>query len=303
MSVVRGVPPELRPAYARCGWLAARHYENFTVASRLVPGALRPHLWALYAYCRGVDDLGDEHGGDRLQALAEWEQELRRCYAGGPRRPEFRALEHTIRRFDLPAEPFLALIEANRRDQDPRPYETFAELRGYCACSADPVGRLVLALWGFRDARRQSLSDDVCTALQLTNFWQDLGADLARGRLYVPLEDLRRFDLSVDDLLRRKADGRVRALLAFEVERTRRLFERGSALEALVSPRLRLQLRLYRLGGEAVLAALEGQGFDPFRRRPALGRGAKAAVGLGALLGWPSRARPAVGAPVGVPPE
>jgi squalene synthase HpnC len=279
------VPHGLARDFALCARVAARHRENFTVASRLAPAGLRPHMHALYAFCRGVDDLGDEFPGDRPAALDAWEAELRRCYGGRPERPEFRALQETIRRFDLPPEPFFRLIEANRRDQVQRRYRTFSELREYCACSAEPVGRLVLALWGYRDAVRQRLSDATCTGLQLANFWQDIGQDLEkRDRCYLPLEDLERFGLAVEDLRQGRAGGRLRALMAFEVERARRLLARGSGLEPLVPGRLAFQLRLYRLGGEAVLRALERQGLDPLARRPAVGWAERAAIALRALL-------------------
>lgn len=279
---------ELADAYARCARLAARHYENFTVASHLVPREKRPHMHAIYAFCRGVDDLGDEFPGDRPGALDAWEAELRRCYGGRPERPEFRALQATIRRFELPIAPFLALIEANRRDQVQNRYPTFADLRAYCACSAEPVGRLVLALWGFRDPERQRLSDATCTALQLANFWQDVRRDLEeRDRLYLPLEDLDRFGLRVDDLRAGRADRRLRDLLAMETARARRLFATGSRLEGLVPGRLAIQLRLYRLGGEAVLDALEKQGFDSLTHRPVVGRSRKAAIALRSLVSGP----------------
>jgi squalene synthase HpnC len=286
----RRLPPELRQDYARCAQIA-RHAENFTVASRVLPRGLRAHLTAIYAYCRGVDDLGDTYTGDRLAALAAWERQLDDCFAGHPRTPVFRALAHTVERFQLPQQPFLDLITANRMDQQRRHYATFADLRAYCRCSAEPVGRLVLALFGIRGADAAAQSDDTCTALQLTNFWQDLGSDLARGRLYLPLEDMERFGLRPQDLPRAGARPALRRLLAFEVARTRALFRSGAALEARVPWRLGLQLRLYRLGGEAVLGALERQGLDPLTRRPHLGAAAKAAVALRAVLSRPSAAR------------
>ena len=286
------VPAGLRDDYAHCARVA-RHYENFTVASRVLPAAMRPHLFALYAYCRGVDDLGDEHGGDRLAALAAWEEELDRCFGGGePRAPAFRALRATIRRFALPRQPFADLIEANRLDQRKRAYATFADLRGYCRLSADPVGQLVLALFGIRDAARTGLSDATCTALQLANFWQDVGRDLDAGRLYLPLEDLERFGCQRADVERRRAAPPLRRLMAFEVERTRALFASGAALETRVPPRLGLQLRLYRLGGTAVLDALERQGYDPFVRRPRVGAAGKLRVALRALWRTPAGAGP-----------
>jgi squalene synthase HpnC len=281
---LKAVPSALRDDYAQCARLLAERQENFTVASRLLPAALRPHMAAIYAYCRGVDDLGDEYRGDRRAALDAWAEELERCYTGRPRTAGFRALQHTVRRFDLPRAPLEALITANRMDQEGRRFTTFADLRAYCACSADPVGRMVLWLFGLRDEARARLSDDTCTALQLTNFWQDLGPDLARGRLYIPLEDLERFGCRIDHPESARADGSLRAVLAFEVARTHVLFRSGARLEAQVPPRLAVQLRLYRLGGEAVLGALRRQGLDPLLRRPRLGASDRVVVAARALL-------------------
>jgi squalene synthase HpnC len=280
-----GVPPELTEDYRRCLALAARHYENFTVISRFLPSQLRPHLAAIYAYCRGVDDLGDEVAGDRGAALDAWEEELERALSGTPSRAEFRALQHTISRFDLPEKPLRDLLAANRQDQVVKEYATFEDLLDYCALSANPVGRLVLALFGFRDEERYALSDATCTALQLTNFWQDVPRDLDQGRLYIPLADLAAEGLDRAAVERRTCgDERLRRVLAVEIARTEALFARGAALEGRVPRRLALQLRLYRLGGEAILQRLKAQGGDPFVGRPTLGRGAKLALALRGLL-------------------
>jgi squalene synthase HpnC len=278
---------ELRRAYRVCRELAARHYENFVVIGRTVPRSLRPHLAALYAFARGVDDLGDEHPGDRRRALDAWEEELRRAFgAGRPRRPEFVALAATVRRFSLPIGPFLDLIEANRRDQEVTDYADFDELLDYCRHSANPVGRLVLRLFGYDDEARAELSDATCTALQLTNFWQDVADDVRRrGRLYVPRRDYRRHGLERADFATLgPGDPRVRALFEELTARTFALFERGRALEGRVAFRLRLQLRLYRLGGEAILHKLRRQGYDPFAGRPTLSRGEKLALAASVLV-------------------
>ena len=280
-------PYSLAEGYAYCRRLATSHYENFTVASWLLPRALRPHVYAVYAYCRGVDDLGDEAEGDRLALLDDWEAELRRCYEGSPRLPAFAALQETIRRFDIPREPFLRLIEANRTDQRVSRYRTYNDLLGYCENSANPVGRLVLHLFGFRDEERQRLSDATCTALQLTNFWQDVRRDLDKGRIYIPLEDMDRFNYSEDDLRGGRSNGRFRELMAFEVQRTRELFRQGLALIPKVSGRLRLDLRLFSLGGLAVLDAIEAIDYDVLQRRPTLSRARKAWLVVRGLLPVP----------------
>ncbi|OGO46972.1 MAG: squalene synthase HpnC [Chloroflexi bacterium RBG_16_64_32] len=270
--------------YAYCQRLATSHYENFSVASWLLPRPLRPHMYAVYAYCRGVDDLGDEAEGDRLALLDGWEAELRRCYEGSPQQPAFVALQETIRRFDIPTEPFRRLIEANRADQRVSRYRSYNDLLGYCENSANPVGRLVLYIYGYRDEERQRLSDATCTALQLTNFWQDVRRDLDKGRIYIPLEDMERFDYGEADLLAGRSDGRFRDLMAFQVQRTRELFRDGLALMPKVSGRLTLDLRLFSLGGLAVLDAIEGMGYDVLQRRPTLSRARKAWLVVRGLL-------------------
>ncbi|MBI2913596.1 MAG: squalene synthase HpnC [Chloroflexi bacterium] len=277
-------PYSLAEAYAYCQRLATSHYENFTVASWLLPRALRPHMYAVYAYCRGVDDLGDEAEGDRLTLLDEWEAELRRCYDGGPRQPAFVALQETIRRLDIPPEPFLRLVEANRIDQRVSRYRTFSDLLGYCENSANPVGHLVLYLFEYRDKERQKLSDATCSALQLTNFWQDVRRDLDKGRIYIPLEDMGRFGYSEADLLETRFDERFCDLMAFQVERTRKLFRRGLGLISRVRGRLRLDVRLFSLGGLAVLDAIERSGYDVLHRPPKLSKPRKAWLAVRALL-------------------
>ncbi len=284
-------PYSLTEAYGYCQRLATSHYENFTVASWLLPRVLRPHVYAVYAYCRGVDDLGDEAEGDRLTLLDGWEEELRRCYDGSPQRPAFVALQETIHRFDVPQGPFLRLIEANRMDQRVSRYQTFADLLGYCENSANPVGHLVLHLFGYRDEERQRLSDATCTALQLTNFWQDVRRDSEKGRIYIPLEEMERFGCSEDDLLQGRFDERFRDLMAFQVARTRGLFRQGLPLIPSVHGRLRLDLRLFSLGGLAVLDDIEEIGYDVLHRRPKLSRARKAWLAVRGLLPLPVHVR------------
>lgn len=278
-------------AFAYCRRLAVGHYENFTVVSWLLPRHLRPHMYALYAYCRGVDDLGDEAAGHRLALLDEWEAELRACYQGTPRHPTFIALRETIRTFHIPPEPFLRLVEANRRDQRVSRYFTFGELLEYCSYSANPVGHLVLYLFGYRDVERQRLADATCTGLQLANFWQDVSVDLEKGRIYIPLEDMARFGYSEGDLLARRSDARFRRLMAYEVKRAREFLFRGLGLLPLVRGRLRLDLRLFTLGGLAILDAIQRAGFDVLGRRPRLSRARKAWLALRGLLPLPLRPR------------
>src|SRR5213593_2012345 len=217
---------EVAAAYAHCTRIARTHYENFTIGSWLLPRGLRADLAAVYAFARGADDLADEGPDEgRLARLATWETKLLAC-ARDPAvadDPVFLALGHTIARHDLPVGALRDLLAAFRRDAagETRAFATFGDVLAYCRCSANPVGRVVLALFGYRDATRQARSDDVCTALQLTNFWQDVAGDLARGRVYIPQEDLERFPGSREALEQRVATDGFRRLLAFEVARTR----------------------------------------------------------------------------------
>lgn len=261
-----------RAAYAECRRLARRHYENFPVASYLVPRDRRDALAAIYAFARYADDVADEPAVEgRLALLAEWRQKLRDCYAGWAEHPVFIALHDAVERFRLSPQHFENLLRAFEQDVlvDRRP--DFRSVLDYCACSANPVGRLVLELFGHRDPELLALSDSICTALQLTNFWQDVAADLAHGRIYLPLEDLQRFQYTLEDLQAQRADERWRELLGFEVARTRELFEQGRLLPEKVVPELRRQLRLTWLGGMTILARIEAVHYDVFRRRPALG--------------------------------
>jgi len=270
-------PAALDAAYDHCARIARRHYENFPVGSWLLPRRLRRDLAAVYAFARGGDDLADE-GPDaaRLPALDAWEAKLLAC-AGDPGSaadPVFLALGHTIARHELPVAPFRDLITAFRRDArgETRTLATYADVLEYCRCSANPVGRIVLGLFGYRDAERQARSDDVCTALQLTNFWQDVRGDHARGRVYLPQEDLDRFPGSRDALESGRSTPGFQRLLAFEVERTRALFLRGLGLVDLVSGRLRREVRLFARGGLAILDRIVAVDHDVLALRPTLSR-------------------------------
>jgi squalene synthase HpnC len=271
-------------AYAYCRNVALGHTENFSVVSWLLPRALRPHMYAVYAFCRGTDDLGDEAEGDRLALLDEWEADLRRCYDGTPSDIRLVALQRTIRKFDMPPEPFLRLIEANRRDQTVVRYRTSDDLLDYCAHSANPVGRMVLYVFGYRDEERQRLSDATCTALQLANFWQDVSVDLDKGRIYIPQEDIERFGYSEAELLARRPSKAFRRLMALEVARAREYFREGLALIPAVSGRLRVDLRLFSLGGLALLDEIERADYDVLSRRPSLSKARRLLVAARALL-------------------
>src|SRR5881392_2424176 len=215
--------PSLEDAYSYCERLARTHYENFSVATWLLPKRLRQHFFNVYAYCRISDDLGDETGdcAASLQLLDEWESELNACYSGAPRHPVFVALAGTVREFEIPRHEFSDLLTAFRQDQTTTRHQTFDDLLGYCRNSANPVGHLVLYLCGYRDAERQQLSDCTCTALQLANFWQDVAVDYGKGRIYLPLENLRRFDVDESVIASSHATPQFIELMRFEVTRAR----------------------------------------------------------------------------------
>jgi squalene synthase HpnC len=239
--------------------------ENFPVASLLFPRRLRPHLRAVYGFARLVDMLGDEVDGDRLAALDELEREVGRCYGGKPEWPVMRVLQPTIAEFDLPREPFLRLIEANRMDQRISEYGTWADLRFYCKHSADPVGRLVLGLLRLADrAELVAASDDVCTGLQLVNFLQDVPRDFALGRIYLPADDRRLFGVALVD----RPSAELRSLLEFEAARARGLLAKGPFLQRRIGGRVGRAVGLFARGGLAALEALEHARWDVFTQRP-----------------------------------
>jgi squalene synthase HpnC len=239
--------------------------ENFPVASVLFPRRLRPHLRAVYGFARLVDILGDEVEGDRLAALDELERELDACYSGNPTWPVMQVLAPTIHEFSLPREPFLRLIEANRMDQRLSEYETWDDLKEYCRHSADPVGRLVLGLLHLDgEPGLVAASDDVCTGLQLVNFLQDVPRDLKLGRVYLPLEDRRRFGVTMLD----RPSPELLELLRFEAARARDLLVAGRVLQERIGGRMGRAVGLFARGGLAALDALESARWDVFTQRP-----------------------------------
>ena len=270
-------------AFEECAKLARSHYENFTVGSLLLPRGTKRHLHALYAFARTTDDIGDESEGDRLANLGAWEEDFHRIRRGTPRHPVNVALVVTVRQFDTPDEPFLKLIEANRIDQRKTRHETFQDLLHYCDRSANPCGRLVLYAFGVRDPESQRLADFTCTALQLVNFWQDLAIDWAKGRVYIPQEDLRRFGLGEDANAHGRADERWRALLEFECARARALLVEGAPLGHALPGRVGLEIRAVVAGGSAILDKIEAVRGDVFQHRPVLKRPDWLRIGARAL--------------------
>lgn len=302
-----------------CARLARSHYENFTVGSWLVPRNKLRHIYAVYAYCRTVDDLGDEalpEGADdgdggidttsmlkenlsqrrpdaagdisefRMALLDLWQAELEACYSGLPTHPVMVALQETIEAFDIPRDPFLKLIEANRMEQRNSRYPAYEDLLHYCQHSANPVGHLFLYLFGYRDEERQRLADATCTALQLTNFWQDVARDFQKGRIYLPQEDLERFGYSEAELAQAVFNPSFQQLMAFEVERAMDLFRAGADLVPRLEGVAQLDVALFTRGGVSVLEAIRRRQYDVLSGRPALSRARKARLFLSSWLGW-----------------
>jgi squalene synthase HpnC len=281
------VAPSLAEARQYCRKLATSHYENFSVATWFLPKRLRQHFYNVYAYCRISDDLGDEVGDRRasLQLLDAWQQELEACYAGSPKHPVFVALSETVQAFEIPKHEFSDLLTAFRQDQTVTRYKSFDDLLGYCKNSANPVGHLVLYLCGYKDSERQLLSDFTCTALQLANFWQDVSVDYAKGRIYLPLEDLHRFAVSEDDIAHRRNTSAFVEMMKFEVERAREWFRQGLPLIQKVSRELAVDIELFSRGGQEILNAIEAQGFAVLGRRPVISKPRKLALVARAALG------------------
>jgi squalene synthase HpnC len=278
-----GCSPEEAQKYTR--WLATHHYENFNVVSWLLPKALHQHFYNVYAYCRWADDLGDEVPNPQraLELLSWWEHELDVCYEGKPSHPVFVALRETIVAKDIPKQPFADLLKAFRQDQTVKRYPDWNSVIGYCVYSANPVGRLVLYLCGYRDEERQRLSDATCTALQLANFWQDVSRDMDIGRIYIPLDAAGAQGLTETDIVERRFDERYVRLMKDLIGRTRALFVQGMPLAKKVDGSLSVDLEMFTRGGVAVLDAIESQGYDTLHQRPAVSKVKQASL-LGRTL-------------------
>jgi squalene synthase HpnC len=289
----QGPPPgdwTVDKSYAYCEGIVRSHYENFPVASRFVPQRLRPHMWAVYAFARSADDFADEpaYAGRRAEALDYWDQELHRCYHDEADHPVFVALRDTVEKCDIPISPLADLLASFRMDLTTSGYATYGDLRGFTRLSAEPVGRTVLYIFGYREPHLHRFSDELCTALQQANFWQDVGIDLSRGRLYAPAEDLHHFGVRRDDLEARRSTAAWRDLLRFEIARTRSLFERGRPLCDLVERELAFELKLIWLAGVGVLEKIAASGYEVLTRRPQLGSADKVRA-LARATAWTAR--------------
>jgi len=279
--------PTVEAAQAYCRMLAESHYENFHVATWFLPKPLRPHFHSIYAYCRISDDLGDEVSDPAvaLALLDMWGRELDACYEGHARHPVFVALAETIRDCSIPKEPFADLLIAFRQDQTVARYQTMDDVLKYCHYSANPVGRLVLYACGEVSEENFRLSDATCSALQLANFWQDVRVDFAKGRVYIPQDDMRRLGVSDETIARGTATPEFRALLRHEVEFARSLFMQGLPLIGRVNRDLAIDLDLFSRGGLEILRAIERRNYDVLSARPAISRRAKLALALRAVSG------------------
>lgn len=283
------VGPSLAEAQAWCKTLATTHYENFHVATFFLPAALRPHFHSVYAFCRTSDDLGDEVAdtATATRLLAEWRAMLHQCFAQPElsRHPVFVALQPTIAARDLPMQPFDDLISAFEQDQVYTHHESLATLEEYSRYSANPVGRLVLLMSGYTAEELMLLSDEICTGLQLANFYQDIVEDRARGRRYIPADAMQRFGVTDEQLIDRRFDDKVRAMMEFLVGDARERLTRGERITHHVSRELASTLQLFVNGGYAILDAIAAQGYDTLRSRPVVSKSAKLGLLFGALLG------------------
>ena len=283
------VRPSLAEAQAWCKHLATKHYENFHVATFFLPAALRPHFHSVYAFCRTSDDLGDEIAdtATATRLLAQWRAMLHECFAEPElsRHPVFVALQPTIVACSLPIEPFDDLISAFEQDQSHTHHESLESLEAYSRYSANPVGRLVLLVSGYRSEELFQLSDDICTGLQLANFYQDVVEDDARGRRYIPADAMQRFGVTDEQIHERRFDAEFRVMMQFLVDDARARLTRGHRIVSMVDRDLAATLSLFVKGGHAILDAIAAQGYDTLRARPVVTKEAKLRLLGGALLG------------------
>jgi squalene synthase HpnC len=258
-----------------CEMIARSHYENFPVASRFVSKEIRKYVWTIYAFARIADDYADEPGftlAERIDNLNQWEQYLEECYNGNPTHRVFAALAETVERFQLPHELFQNLLAAFRADVTVNRYETYQDVTAYCRNSANPIGRLLLLLMNYRGETMMHLSDSICTALQLTNFWQDLSVDMQKNRIYLPLEDMKEFGYSEDELFEQKVNDHFCNLMAFQIQRTAELFVEGKPLLTIVGQDLSMELKLTWNGGTRILQKIHEQNYDVLTKRPVLSK-------------------------------
>lgn len=275
-------------AFRYCERLTKKHYENFPVGSLLIPKKLRPAVWSIYAFARRADDIADEDftENERIPALNAWESLLIQSQSQRTRHPVFIALRETMLQHDLPIQLFQDLLTAFRMDVQTKRHARFQDLLFYCQHSANPVGRLILLLFGYRDEKLMELSDKICTALQLTNFWQDVAVDLKKGRIYLPLEDMERFHYSEDELLERRFSPEFQKLLQFQVERCYIMFQEGAQLTQFLKGRLKLEIKCVVMGGIAILKKIQALQYNTLEQRPQIVTKDKVKLLLRAMLAF-----------------
>ena len=264
----------LTKAFAHCLEIAQSHYENFPVASMAIPKKLRPHIAAVYAFARTADDFADEvqFSDNRMARLVEWENQLKSMNTTTPTNPIFLALRETVERFGIPLILFENLLKAFKMDVIVKRYKNFNEVLNYCRYSANPVGRIILYLFGYPAPKFMEYSDSICTALQLANFWQDIAVDLEKDRIYLPIEDMNRFRYSENELQQKIFNENFQRLIFFQVERTQELFDQGKILCVKIPGRLGFELRLTWLGGTKILKKILKKNGDVFSHRPILSK-------------------------------
>lgn len=284
-EVLQKKPWNLSDSFQYCERLAKKHYENFPVGSLLIPKKIRPYVWALYAFARRADDFADEEMAeqDRLPSLDAWQDLLEQSQKVRVNHPVFLAVRETQRKFQIPTQLLTDLIKAFKMDVTIKRHPTFKHLLYYCRHSANPVGRMVLYLFGYQEKELLQLSDLICTALQLANFWQDIAIDLEKNRIYIPQEDLQHFQYSEEDLFNKKYNENFQKLMAFQVNRTDQLFREGAPLTEKVSFRLGLELKCVVLGGMGILEKIKNLQYNTLEQRPVISSGDKGKI-LGKAL-------------------
>lgn len=274
MSLAKGKSLEsVKQAFQYCEQVAKAHYENFPIGSFFIPKEKRKYLYSIYAFARAADDFADENelsAEKRLQQLAAWKRKLEDCYRGHTENAVFIALAETIDKFSVPKDLLYNLLIAFEMDVKKNRYHTWSEVLTYCSYSANPVGRLVLSLFEYKDEKLFQYSDSICTALQLTNFWQDIPIDLKKNRIYIPEEDFRKFSYSEKDLIQQRFNESFQQLLKCEVDRTKGWFEQGEKLISLVGKDLQFELTLTLFGGLRILEKIESLNYNVFRKRPTI---------------------------------
>lgn len=274
-------------AFQYCERLTYDHYENFPVASLFIPKDKRRYVCVIYSFARIADDYADEPGltpAERIESMNEWEEQLLDCYRGHAEHPVFVALRETVDRFEIPIELFRNLLHAFRSDVTTHRYETFEDVLEYCEHSANPVGRLMLLLFNYRSEAMMQQSDFICTALQLTNFWQDVSVDLEKDRVYIPLDDIREFGYSEEELFDRTVNRTFRDLICYQVDRTREMFREGKPLLLEVGKDIAMELKLTWNGGMKILKKIERVDYDVLHRRPTLALGDKVSLVLSSFF-------------------